>query len=356
MVGKTILTAESEAARRILLELPPKGGPHRKAPRDSVSAMALVGEHLYVGSDEGIVLDRLSAMAPDRYGQAEIFPLLDALDLPNRSGEDDEIDIEGLDVDGDWLWLVGSHTWTRGKPKDDPVRDLELVRANPNRHVLARLKLAAGGGIVAGPTGAARLRIGKKQGQLPKGLRRDAHLKPFMKLPSKENGFDVEGIAAKAGRVMLGLRGPVLRGIAIVLEVAPVDGGTGRLELGLLDDSDQLYRKHFLDLGGNGIRDLHRDRDDLLILAGPTADLDGRCSIWRWRDPWSETASSFTAPGSRLERLMRIPVGNDDDHPEAFVILPTAGCREIMIGYDAPAAGRKLDKGPVYADVFVLPD
>ena len=36
------------------------------------------------------------------------------------------------------------------------------------------------------------------------------------------------------------------------------------------------YRKHLLELGGLGIRDLCVDGDDLLILAGPTMDLDGQ--------------------------------------------------------------------------------
>ena len=59
--------------------------------------------------------------------------------------------------------------------------------------------------------GIARLPIGKKQGELAKALKRDAHLGPFRKIPSKENGFDVEGIAARGSRLLLGLRGPVLR-------------------------------------------------------------------------------------------------------------------------------------------------
>jgi hypothetical protein len=336
----------ASALRRVLLDLPPKGGLHRKAPRTSLSAMALLDDVLFIGSDEGIVLDRLTRLAPDRYGEPVQLPLLDVLDLPNRTGEDDEIDIEGLDVGDGCLWLVGSHTWTRGKPKDDPPRDLEIVRANPNRHVLARLSLPEA-------AAAARLPIGRKQGALPKSLRRDPHLGPFLKLPSKENGFDIEGIAVRGERIMLGLRGPVLRGIAIVLEVVVRDDEPGRLALS--EDGAGVCRKHFLDLGGNGIGDLHRDGDDLLILAGPTADLDGRCSIWRWRKPWDEAADSFTMAGPRLKRLLRIPVGNDDDHPEAFVVLRGSGGREIMVGYDAPAETRKVGKGAVHADVFALP-
>jgi hypothetical protein len=356
------MTEPEKPVRQVLLELPPKGGLHCKAPRDSLSAMALVDSDLFVGSDEGVVLDRISALGPDRYGQARQFPLLDLLDLPNRTGEDDEIDIEGLDLGDDCVWLVGSHTWTRGKPKEDPPRDLELIQANANRHVLARLPLLASGSAgreipeASGKPAAARLPIGKRQGALPKSLRRDPHIGLFRKLPSKENGLDIEGIAVRDDQVFLGLRGPVLRGIAIVLEVMLHLRKPDRLELATLGEDGARSRKHFLDLSGNGVRDLHRDGDDLLILSGPTADLDGRCSIWRWREPWAEAANSFTAPGARLKRLLRIPVGNDDDHPEAFVILPGGNGRELMVGYDAPASSRKVGKGSVLADVFPLRD
>jgi Protein of unknown function (DUF3616) len=351
----------SEPVRTVLLDLPPKGGLHRKAPRESISALALREDSLFLGSDEGIVLDRLTRAGDDRFASPRVFPLLDLLDLPNRTGDDDEIDIEGMDVEGDVLWLVGSHTWTRGKPKDDPPSDLEKVRPNPNRHVLACLPLLPDGpGGHALPEGervpgVARLPIGKKQGALPKALKRDPHLGPFRKTPSKENGFDVEGIAAHGKRLLLGLRGPVLRGVAIVLEVAAEPKADGELTLRPLGPDDRCYRKHFLDLGGNGVRDLHRHGDDLLILAGPTASIDGRCSIWRWRDAWGEEADSFTDEGDQLEQLIRIPVGVDADHPEGIHVLPGTDGREVMVVYDAPSKSRCKGKGGVHADVFALP-
>ncbi|HEX6015299.1 MAG TPA: DUF3616 domain-containing protein [Geminicoccaceae bacterium] len=352
----------AESVRTVLLDLPPKGGPHRKAPRESISALALREDSLFLGSDEGIVLDRLTRTGDDRFASPRAFPILDLLDLPNRTGEDDEIDIEGMDIEGDVLWLVGSHTWTRGKPEDDPPRDLEKVRPNPNRHVLACLPLLPDGkGLYALPEGGerapgiARLPIGKKQGELAKALKRDAHLGPFRKIPSKENGFDVEGIAARGSRLLLGLRGPVLRGVAIVLELAAEPKTDGELALHPLGPDDRCYRKHFLDLGGNGVRDLHRHGDDLLILAGPTASIDGRCSIWRWRDAWGEKADSFTGVGGRLQQLIRIPVGVDADHPEGIHVLPGTDGREVMVVYDAPAKSRREGKGAVRADVFTLP-
>ena len=351
----------SEPVRMVLLDLPPKGGPHRKAPRDSVSALALREDSLFLGSDEGVVLGRLTRAGDDRFASPRVFPLLDLLDLPNRTGEDDEIDIEGMDIEGDVLWLVGSHSWTRGKPKDDPPRDLEKVKPNPNRHVLACLPLLPdGNGRFALPEGGkrapgvARLPIGKKEGELAKTVKRDVHLGPFRKIPSKENGFDVEGVAAHGSRLLLGLRGPVLRGIAIVLDLAVESKTDGELALRPLGP-DQCYRKHFLDLGGNGVRDLHRDGDDLLILAGPTADLDGRCSIWRWRDAWGEESDSFTKAGDRLRQLIRIPVGVNADHPEGIHVLPGSDGREVMVVYDAPAESRCEGRGAVRADVFTLP-
>ncbi|WP_457090403.1 DUF3616 domain-containing protein [Microvirga sp. P5_D2] len=44
------------------------------------------------------------------------------------------------------------------------------------------------------------------------------HNRPFLSIPSKENGFDVEGLAVREGRISPGLRGPVLRGHAVVLD------------------------------------------------------------------------------------------------------------------------------------------
>lgn len=348
---------QATPVRQMLLELPPKGGLHRKPPRANLSAVALRDRSVFLGTDEGTVLDRLTLAKNDRLAGHVAFPLLELLALADTSGEDDEIDIEGLEVEGDRLWIVGSHSRTRGKPKDDPLADLAVVKHNPNRHLLACMPLRASpaGDHDLAPTGAARLPIGKKRGALVKALRNDAHLKPFFRLPAKENGFDIEGIAVYGRRILLGLRGPVLRGIAIVLEIEVAEDGEGLLKLKPLAPDGRPCRKHLLDLGGNGVRDLHRAGEDVLILAGPTADLDGRCALWRWRDPFALQGDSFLAEDERLQRILRIPVGNDADHPEGFSVLPDSGGREILVVYDAPAKERCRGKGAVLADIFELP-
>ena len=49
---------------------------------------------------------------------------------------------------------------------------------------------------------------------------RDEHFGAFTGIPGKDNGLDIEGLAVKADRVYVGLRGPVLRGWASILESA----------------------------------------------------------------------------------------------------------------------------------------
>ena len=47
-------------------------------------------------------------------------------------------------------------------------------------------------------------------------------------------------------------------------------------------DDGRGYRKHVLRLDGLGVRDLCPHGEDLLVLAGPTMDLDGPVHVFRW--------------------------------------------------------------------------
>jgi hypothetical protein len=77
-----------------------------------------------------------------------------------------------------------------------------------------------------------------------------------MAIPGKDNGLDTEGLAVNGRRLLLGLRGPLLRGWSALLEIAAEASG-GQLRLAPLDGSGTLIRKHFLQLDGLGVRDLH---------------------------------------------------------------------------------------------------
>lgn len=320
----------------------------------NLSAVRSDGRCLWIAGDETATVERLTADA-DGYGAHATFPLADAVALPGE--RHDEIDIEGLGRRDRYLWAVGSHSRKRKrvKPKHDDakaIRRLATVSDEPSRRVLARLAVDDGpdGLPVIVPDGSAVL----GEPGLLDVLVGDEHLGPFLAVPGKDNGFDVEGVAAHGepgGETLyLGLRGPVLRGWAVVLEIRPREDGAGRLRLDPVDgpeDNRAPYRSHFLDLGGLGVRDLCPDGADLLVLAGPSMDLDGPVRLYRWAGAAQADSPVVVRPVRELD----LPFGEGDDHAEGIALL---GDGELLVVYDSPAPSRLAVAGTVLADVVTL--
>jgi hypothetical protein len=318
--------------------------------RTGLSAVALDGDALWLACDEGCRLERLTK-AGDAFSAHSFVGLSSLLAIP--AGDDEEADVEGMDISDGWLWIVGSHSVKRKNPKPDDTpetvaKKLAATSRDGNRHLLARIPLE--GGTVHrshGSRRAASIETGPESSALLTAITggggggADPHLAPFVPIPGKDNGFDIEGLAVNGQRVFIGLRGPVLRGWACVLEVHPVDAGD-RLELEPVDGGPP-YRKHFLDLGGLGIRDLLVLGDDLLILAGPTMVLDGACAIWRWK-------KGAIGGAGDVEQLRTLPTRDTADRAEGFTDLPDG--RSVMVVYDTPHLDRIVEPATVLADVF----
>jgi hypothetical protein len=335
--------------------------------RGDLSAAAVSGRCLWTTNDEFAGVERLITADGTSYGKHRAFPLGKLFDLPED--QDDEMDIEGLHVDGGYLWMVGSHSLTRKKPKPhekDPAEALERlsgVKFHANRHFLGRVPLALEAEGVHAPAaeveieGASRraacLRMKKKGGKLAALLEDDEHIGRFMEIPAKENGFDIEGVAARGDRVFLGLRGPVLRGWALLVEIEAKETKAGRLKPRKLSGIGKRYAKHFLDLDGLGIRELAFDGDALLILAGPTMDLDGPVVLYRWPGCLDDQ-ERMVITADRLELVAHIPHGEGTDHAEGMCwIEGPSGERELMMIYDSPAEDRLHDDArSIDADVF----
>lgn len=360
----------AEPTRSVLLHFDPEHDDTADAQDvlvGQLSSVTRVGRDLWLASDEANSLERLSPLGTDAFGRHRPFALGDVLELPGAF--DDEIDVEGLDHADGYLWIVGSHSMKRrkataGKNAAKQIARLAEVRSDGNRCLLARVPVADGddGGSalfreIDGRT-AARLMGGRDGNVLTDALRTDPHLGAFLPIPGKDNGFDVEGIAARGNRVFLGLRGPVLRGWAIVLELLLVESARGLLSLVPLDGARALYRKHFLDLHGLGIRELCADRDDLLVLAGPTMDVDGPAGVFRWRDAFGTDGGTLTGRDD-LQQVAELPYGTGQDgecdHPEGMTPWATdEGIGELLIVYDAPHRRRIEGDGRVRADVFAV--
>ncbi|MEA5452479.1 DUF3616 domain-containing protein [Leptolyngbya sp. CCNP1308] len=323
--------------------------------------------HLWLGSDEFITLERLTPMGDGVYGNHKTFHLKNFIELFDHESE---IDIEGLDYSDGYLWVVGSHSFKRNKAKGKkPQKDIQRlseIDRDPNRSLLARLPVLNGEIMPtyarsdqSGDTlTAASLKKVDGHNLLFEALTEDEHLGPFLKmqLPSKDNGFDIEGIAVSGSKIFLGLRGPVLRGWAIILEIEVEDGEPGVLALKDLGDGC-LYRKHFLDLNGQGIRELCLYKGDLLILAGPTMELEGAMQMFRLGEVLDHTDDTLWSQDSgQLKVLFDLPFTIGSDHAEGLALVPCLGYDDgLMVVYDSPDPARRPDPKAVFADIFRLP-
>lgn len=350
--------------------------------RNGLSVALRMGDNLWLANDESRSIERLTLEAEDSRGKTSFarqhrqYALHDflALPLPPYGPEGkriNEADIEGLASDGDYLWLTGSHSLRRKRPDEgDGVRRahkrLASVSADGNRYLLARIPIVKGEGGVdlvketvhKGKRRSAALLRGDEHGNELTGLlREDEHFGPFLAIPGKDNGFDIEGIALAGKHVLLGLRGPVLRGWAAIVEVAPVDDGEeGWLRLAPVDDEGTLYRKHFLDLDGLGIRDLCVQGKDLLILAGPTMDLDGPVTLYRWPGG-ARPGKTSAVTREMLEHVLALPFGQGVDHPEGIALFSSQDGREqgLLVVHDSASPSRQIGDSTLVADVYPLP-
>jgi hypothetical protein len=378
---------------------------YEKIPQSLSAALLTDGRFLWVGSDESCTIERFTLADWDNFKDHQHFVLTDYLDLP--AGSDHEVDIEGLDYQPPYLWVVGSHSYKRKKLKtgdgnrDDVTAALKQFQkplCEANRYLLARIPLVDGLLHRAYPPEnptltAACFKISAKGGNdLISALEKDPHLGAVVasQIPGKENGLDIEGIAILSQqltplpaeslsteklpeqrpehpseqplepeaptktildptRLVLGLRGPVLRGWAVLLELEIRVSPKGNLKLNHLG-------KHFLNLDGLGIRDLLLQGDDLLILAGPTMNLDGPVRLYRLRGGLP-TEGDTPQQVWRPDYVMDLPYAEGADHAEGITLASFVTDRPALLAvYDAPSPQRHFsDPTRVLIDLLALP-
>ncbi|WP_229074906.1 DUF3616 domain-containing protein [Actinoplanes sp. DH11] len=338
------------------------------ATHTNLSAVRTDGKVLWLAGDETATVERLVAddeKNPAEYGGEHSFRLADLIRMPGED-PDEEADIEGLARTGNFLWAVGSHSLRRRQIKErhtgvKALKRLARITGQENRQILARIPVVDVDGL---PTLVREATVDGEQhhaaslgrrDNLRALLRDDEHLGPFVAIPSKDNGLDIEGIAVHGERVYLGLRGPVLRGWAFVLELRPYVDPADPTRLRLREFEDGFpYRKHVLDLDGLGVRDLCPCGDDLLVLAGPTMSLDGPVRIHRWHGAGRSNQPEIVR-GPVLTRELELTYGEGDDHAEGIGLIGPASDGRLLVVFDSPAAARMTDDGAIVADIVRLP-
>ena len=155
----------------------------------------------------------------------------------------------------------------------------------------------------------------------------------------------------KGNRVFVGLRGPVLRGWATIIELQLGTAGNA-LTLEQVGSSGRPYVKHLLDVHGLGIRELVIDGDDLLVLCGPSMDLDGPVFIYRWKGGMNQRADTLTW-NKDLKLEVTVPFGTKKDHAEGLSRV-TDNPLSVLVCYDSPSRIQGATKNEVEVDIFAI--
>jgi hypothetical protein len=362
-------------------------GLNNKYLRDALSAVLWMSDRsLWLASDESTTIERLSYLDDKTFGNHEQFHLqefLDSFQATDEKGKVIEIDLEGIDYSEDYLWAIGSHSTKRKKPKNDDLdiifeeKDLKRlaeIKPEANRYLLARIPMVKDergkytlkkleGKLTAAYLERTENEEGIVSNLLIDALKEDPHFGSFLSnsseqtiaLPGKDNGFDIEGLVVRGNKILIGLRGPVLRGWAAILEIEVEDSSPGLLKLKPIGDRGELYKKYFLNLKGLGIRELCLNGEDLLILAGPTMVLDGSVQLFRLKGGIERLHDR--SDKKALEIISEIPIGENCDRPEGMTIFPYSdSSNALLVVYDSPAENRveKNTLHSVWADVFEI--
>jgi hypothetical protein len=322
---------------------------------------------LWVGSDELTTIERLFPVDHHVFGEHESVAIANFIELFDQ---DSEIDIEGLDYNEPYLWFTGSHSTkrkkTKGKNLEKDIRKLSEIKTELNRYIIARIpfsekKLHKSCPHPTHPKKTCTAACLKKTDEgniLTEALKTDSHLGPFLSncIPSKENGFDIEGLAVYNSTIFLGLRGPVLREWAIILEIEVEETEPGILTLKETGEDEQLYKKHFVDLKGLGIRELCFHGKDLLILAGPTMSIEGAMRVYRLKHALEHPSDSLSSQDTGdLEVVFDLPFTLETDHAEGLALFPCFDqTNGLLVVYDSPDPVRKAASDAIFADIFRL--
>lgn len=167
------------------------------APR-SLSAVEQTGRSLWLGGDEGVSIKHLTTEDHANYFERESIALTAFFALPR--GTEEEVDLEGLAIDPETerLWVAGSHSWRRKRPKggETGARTLDAlgkVSRQANRYLLGSIEIKGMNDASKTPRLAERnahaLPFDGERSSLIETLRDNARLAPFLDIPSKDNGF-----------------------------------------------------------------------------------------------------------------------------------------------------------------------
>jgi hypothetical protein len=305
----------------------------------NISGIVFVEGYLLIGADEGVTALVLKRNHPNTF---DYTGELDGVIRLEKNAE--EVDIEGIARGEKYFYVIGSHSRKRLKIKND-LDDDETVQDNltrlsrtaiePSRERLFRLKLKNDG------TFDKNDKKSLKSMSLRDFILNNPVLGPFQVIASKENGVDIEGIAAKGdAQLYIGFRGPRLRGNYVpVLVLQPKMGKEENFKKKFRGE-DVAQEVRYVNLDGLGIRGMAAVEKGFLILGGPVGDEPLPYHVFFWD-------GENTVPGkhkrdakqSHIKTLCKIPVPEDTKAEGITILKEEPGTYLFMIVYDGAEHG-----------------
>ena len=277
-------------------------------PQSSSIAATLIADALHAGVGEAFVYRGMcdasaaAALGPDRFvvanderNQLKIYlrgtaDPIEVLDLSGFLGtaQDKESDLEGAATIGQRIYWISSH----GRNKKGKVQE--------RRQRFFATEAGAGG--LLEPVGKPYTRLLEDMIAAPQ-LQKYLLAHSASLLPEEPGAFNIEGLAATPeGGLLIGLRNPAPRGMALVIPLLNPDQVVHG-EAALLGEAIEL------DLGGLAIRSMELVGLAYMIVAGPPAD-QGEFALYRWSgDPQAAAVQLLHEPfeKARPEALFAIP-------------------------------------------------
>lgn len=265
-----------------------------------LSAIAIVGKYILIGADEGNVVQVLE---PNQ--QKSKYRVASNIELPLLSNSQAEIDIEGIAVSNNTVYVTGSHSVSR------------KARNQENRQSVFRFELDSDTG---------KLKSSIKRSSLATILEQDRILRQYVNVKHQKNGVDIEGIAVKKDRLFFGFRTPILQDNYVPIIAV-------KFEHLRRNDKYELFS---VNLNGNGVRDMVSVDEGFLILADATGEDGDHFQVYFW-DGLVNLPRLNPAPQIKL--LSRIPAKKNTRAEGLTVLRETSSSYQIVVIYDSVAEG-----------------
>ncbi len=315
-------TTLAEPKRKLLREYDSDA----KAARNLSGAACFEDGRCLVVADEMVAVQELELQTdgstPSYRAGTHFGDLFKTICADFRKGKKcDEVDLEGIDLQGGSVLITGSMGNRRGSGKKDKAR-----------WFLAQFDIDSDGKPVDGS-----LRIQSRRKLLRKAFEQHAQIDDYLEKPLQCDGMNIEGLARLGDDIYFGLRSPALREEGVAMLV--------RSPMSLLDakkksevPDTELIRLVFRDeegpLKNTGIRALEPLGERLLIATGDTRVSPAR----------GKKSKKRVAEACSLEDGETPNTSNDPDRPRIWIWDPRSDAPPAEIARLAGAYGdQKLE-------------